>query len=138
MPRKLLLFCLCSAIGCTGAAITPPPQRQPAVEQKGQSPAGVVEAQRDQERCRAKVGQEVHFRFGYTVVPTMMISRLDVSVNGEPVAHPELFAPQTNPGYGELIYVFRPKKSGEYRVMVTPVTAIGPGAASSWLVEVAD
>jgi hypothetical protein len=139
MMRWFLCCGLCLAAGCTGSAGNCLPQRQQASAQsKGQFPAGVVVAKNGQERVKATVGQAVQFRFGYTVVPDMMISRLDVMVNGDPVVDPEVFEPETNPGYGELTYVFRPKKPGEYKVEVAPISSGGGGAASWWVVEVSD
>ena len=126
-------------VGCSGSVIDCLQQQDtPPSQSKGQSPSGVVVAKHDEERCKAKVGQAVHFRFGYTVVPSMMISHLKVSVNGEPIQNPELFAPETKPGYAEMAYVFRPKKPGEYQVAVAPVTSDGAHAPSSWVVAVSE
>jgi hypothetical protein len=49
-----------------------------------------------------------------------------------------MFSPDTNPGYGEMAYVFRPKQRGSYEVKVTPVYEHGDGAGGTWIVDVSD
>jgi hypothetical protein len=128
-----LIFCLCVAVGCTKAAIDPPPQEKGTLMRgvKGNNPTSVVIAQSGQDRCPAKVGQVVHFPFENWVTPpgpptpltTSRISFLKVEVNGIVVHEPEVFSPEVKPGsiHSELVYVFRPKSRGTYRVKVTAV-----------------
>jgi hypothetical protein len=114
------------------------PNFQVSEPEKGWSPAGVVIARHDQDRLQAKVGQAVHFTFGWTVVPTMIVSHLKVAVNGKEVMEPEMFCPETAPGYCENVYVFRPEKCGEYLVVVTEVYTFGPSVKKRWLVDVVE
>ena len=138
--RRMLLCGLWLAVGCSSAAIEPA-SRDPAfkaVNGNAQSSKGVVVARQGQAGCQAKRGQVVHFAFGYTVVPELMISRLKVTVNRKPIPEPEVFSPETKPGYGELVYVFRAQQCGEYQVEVTPVYLGGEGSPVAWVVEVTE
>ena len=126
------IVCLCGALGCTKSTVDPPAlEREARIRgRKGDSPAGIVVAKPGEDRCQAKVGQAVHFPFGYVVIPgpptgltSKVISSLKVEVDGVKIHDPEVFSPEAIPGnsYIELIYVFRPKSRGAYRVKVTPV-----------------